>query len=138
MLYRWGLTLLQPDADRAALETGVHPAIREAKRFMRARFAQPLTLEDIAAHCGVSRSYLCRLFRSKENDSPLAYLQRRRVEAAVTMLRKTDVSVQSIGALCGFDSPSYFGKVFRQHLHLSPNEFRRRKAEYPFDTVFLD
>jgi len=138
LLYRWLLSLLRPDANYAAKETGIHPAIRQAKRFMRDNFARPLALEDIAAHCGVSRSYLCRLFQRKENDSPLAYLQRRRVEAAVTMLRRTDASIQSVGARCGFDSPSYFGKIFRHYLKLTPGEFRRLTIEHPYDTVYLD
>ncbi len=137
-LYRWMLSLLRSDANYVSKETGMHPAIRQAKRYMRDHFAEPLTLEGIAASCGVSRSYLCRLFQKKENDSPLAYLQRRRVEAAVTMLRKTDDSIQSIGIRCGFDSPSYFGKIFRHYLQLTPGEFRRRTAEHPYDTVYLD
>ncbi len=137
-LYRWMLSLLRSDPSHAAKDSDTHTAIRQAKRFMRDNLARPISLEDIAEHCGVSRSYLCRLFQHKENDSPLAYLQRRRVEAAVTMLRRTDASVQSIGSLCGFDSPSYFGKVFRQYLKLTPGEFRRRTIEHPYDIVYLD
>ncbi|MFC4601005.1 AraC family transcriptional regulator [Cohnella hongkongensis] len=137
-LYRWMLSFFRRDTNYTSTDAGMHPVIRQAKRFMIDNFARPITLEDIAAHCGVSRSYLCRLFQKKENDSPLAYLQRRRVEAAVTMLRRTDASIQSIGVQCGFDSPSYFGKVFRRYLNLAPGEYRRRTIEYPYDTVYLD
>jgi len=138
LLYKWALSLLKPDANYDSKDSGVHPAIRQAKRYMRENYASPLTLEEVAARCGLSRSYLCRLFQRTENDSPLAYLQRRRIEAAVTLLRRTDASIQAIGSHCGFDSPSYFGKVFRRYLRLSPGEFRQHKAEYPYDTVYLD
>ncbi|MFC5401520.1 AraC family transcriptional regulator [Cohnella soli] len=139
MLYKWTLSLLKPDANDTSEDiASAHPAIRQAKTYMQDNFASPLTLEDVASHCGLSRSYLCRLFQRIERDSPLAFLQRKRVEAAVTMLRRTDMSIRSIGTQCGFDSPSYFGKIFRQYLHLSPGEFRKRAAEHPYDVVYLD
>lgn len=138
LLYRWMLSMLQPDKEYAGGAAPEHPAITRAKQYMRAHYAQPITLEDVARDAGVSRSYLCRLFQQSSKDSPLSYLQRRRIEAAVSMLRRTRDSVQVIGQRCGFDSPSYFGKVFRQYMNIAPHAFRQRAAEYPYDTVFLD
>lgn len=139
LLYRWMISLLKPNPNTILDDKAEsHQAISQAKRLIRERYAQPLTLEEIAGESGVSRSYLCRLFQKYEGDSPLAYLQRRRIEVAVTMLRRTDDNIQNIAARCGFASPSYFGKVFRQYMELSPGEFRRRQDEYPFDIVYLN
>ncbi|WP_422661080.1 AraC family transcriptional regulator [Paenibacillus sp. EC2-1] len=139
LLYRWMISFLGPNLNDISEDTAKsHQAILQAKHVISEKYAQPLTLDEIAAECGVSSSYLCRLFQKEQYDSPLTYLQRRRIEAAVTMLRRTDESIQDIAAKCGFSSSSYFGKVFRQYMELSPGEFRRRQDLYPFDTVYLN
>ncbi|CAM4123358.1 AraC family transcriptional regulator [Paenibacillus alkaliterrae] len=137
LLYNFLLSMLAPDV-ASAPDLESHPLVRKAESFMKENYALNLSLEDIASHCGISRAYLCRLFQKQELISPLEFLRRRRIEAAVTMLRSTAVSVQEVGMLCGFDSPSYFGKVFRRYLGLSPREYRSRKMDYPFNTVFLE
>jgi len=138
MLYRFMLSLLTPDAAASAPHPAKSSIVNRAKRFMADNYALPLTLEEIAVHCGVSREYLCRLFRKNDQVSPLEFLRRRRVEAAVTMLRATDLNAQAIGKRCGFDSPSYFSKIFRLYLGLSPSEYRAQRLDYPFDTIFLE
>lgn len=137
LLYGFMLSLLAPDTFIAPGPES-HPIIKKAKDYMKNHYARNLSLEDIASQCGISRSYLCRLFQHKEGISPLEFLRRRRVEAAVTMLRRTAVSVQDIGRMCGFDSPSYFGKVFREYLGLSPRDYRTGKLDHPYDTIFLE
>lgn len=137
MLYNWMLTLLDPRIESSG-ERESRTVLDQAKAYIRDRYAEPLTLQDIAQHCGVSSSYLCRLFRRWEPYSPLESVRRRRTEAAVAMLRRTDLPIHEIGRRCGFESPSYFGKVFRSYLSVSPGEYRERGMEYPFDTVFLD
>lgn len=143
LLYNWVLSLLAPAAagPADAADGGSDGALavtERAKRYIRDNCALPLTLQDIADHCGVSRPYLCRLFQRREAVSPLEYVRRRRVEAAVTLLRRTDLPVREIAAQCGFDSPSYFGKVFRAYLSVSPGEYRSRGADFPYDVVFLE
>lgn len=137
MLYRFVLALLMPDAGSPARVESAS-IVGKAKRFMKEYAARPLSLREIADHCGVSGEYLCRLFRKNEAVSPLEYLRRRRIEAAVTLLRTTSLDVREVGRQCGFESPSYFGKTFKAYLGLSPSEFRTDKQAYPFDTIFLE
>jgi AraC-like DNA-binding protein len=136
-LYRFILALLMPDG-------GTHSQVQsasiagKAKLFMKEHVAQPLSLREIAEHCGVTGEYLCRLFRKHEAISPLEYLRRRRIETAVALLRSTSLDVREVGRQCGFESASYFGKTFKSYLGLSPSEFRSNKQAYPFDTIFLE
>ncbi len=131
------IAMLEPEAAEAE-EPDLPAPLRRATRLMKERFREALSLEDIAGHSGVSAAYLCRLFQSRLGVSPLEYMRRRRVEAAVTLLRRTDESIAAIGERCGFDSPSYFGKVFRQYIGLSPREYRSATIDHPYETVFLE
>ncbi|GMK40399.1 hypothetical protein PCCS19_34550 [Paenibacillus sp. CCS19] len=54
----------------------------------------------------------------------------------LTLLRTTDMPVHDIGKQCGFDSSSYFGKVFREYMNMTPKEYRTKKSEFPFDAVY--
>ncbi|PYI53948.1 helix-turn-helix transcriptional regulator [Paenibacillus flagellatus] len=138
LVYDWALTMLRPETGAPAPTRHDNPIVGKAKRLMKERRAEPLTLGDVAAHCGVTGHHLCKLFRNLGQGSPLEYLRRRRVEAAVSLLRATDLPVAEIGRRCGFESPSYFGKVFRHYLGQSPGDYRVNRKEWPFDAVFLN
>ncbi|NGZ74685.1 AraC family transcriptional regulator [Saccharibacillus alkalitolerans] len=137
--YRWLLTLMQSSRD-AEKDIGALSVttIEKCKRFIREHYASPLTLDLLAEHCGINKHYLCRLFQRSEQTTPLAYLKDRRIEAALTMLRTTELPVSRIGQKCGFESPSYFGKVFRQYMSMSPTEYRLNKLEYPYDAIYYE
>jgi len=92
LVYEWMLTLLRPRS-HATTSAQDSPMIIQAKRFMDDHFAQPITLEEIAASSQVSRHHLCRIFQKIEQCSPFEYLRRRRLEAAVTLLRQSDLPI---------------------------------------------
>jgi Transcriptional regulator containing an amidase domain and an AraC-type DNA-binding HTH domain len=54
------------------------------------------------------------------------------------MLRTTDLPVQTIGEQCGFDSPSYFGKVFRQYMSMTPKDYRMKKMAFPYHAIYYE
>ena len=137
LLYRFMLSLLTPDTGTNYKEDH-GTLVSKAKQYMKDNYSLPIALEDIADYCGVTGAYLCRLFQRNDLASPLEYLRRRRIEAAVTLLRTTNLSAQDIGRQCGFDSPSYFSKTFKAYLGFSPREYREQRINYPFDTIFLD
>ena len=136
LLYHFVLSLLVPPR-AVRSHDDKPPLVEQAKQYMREHYARALSLADIADNCGISRAYLCRLFQRHEGLSPLDYIQQRRIEAAVTLLRGSDLPVQDIGRRCGFDSPSYFGKMFKAYVGLSPRAFRAARHEYPFDHLTL-
>lgn len=139
MVYQWMLLLVQTSRaigkDISAHSTTV---IQRAKQYLKEHYAQPLTLDMLAEHCGINKYHLCRLFQRSEQTSPLAYLRDRRIEAALSLLRTTELPVQEVGRRCGFDSPSYFGKVFQQYMSMTPKEYRKKKLEFPYHAVYYE
>jgi AraC-like DNA-binding protein len=139
LAYEWMLNLVRTSRELSKeMSANSITMMEKAKRFMMEHFAEPLTLDMIADHCRVNKHYFCRLFQKSEHTSPLAYLRDRRVEAALGLLRTTELSVYEIGQRCGFDSPSYFGKVFRTYMNMTPKEYRLKKLEFPYDAVFYE
>ena len=103
-------------------------AIEERNRWMlRARdamdrgYAQPLDIPALAAIAHVSEAHFIREFRATFGETPHRYLQRRRVERAVFLLRETDRSVSEICLDVGFASLGTFSRTFREIMGESPS-----------------
>src|ERR1700682_4829805 len=75
-----------------------------AKDFVDARYAEPITVDDLAAAAGLSRAHFSRMFTRTFGESPRAYLQTRRLERAAALLSHTDRSVADICAMVGLQS----------------------------------
>ena len=93
---------------------------------MDAHYAQPLTLDDLAAAVRLSAGYLCRAFGRHTSKTVFAYFIERRIQAAMLRLRTTDDKVIVIALDCGFRDLTYFNRKFRQLLGCPPTAYRGR------------
>ena len=104
------------------------------RRMLRARdtmdraFAQPLDVPALARVANVSPAHFSRQFRQTFGESPHRYLQRRRVERAMDLLRETDRSVTEICFDVGWGSLGTFSRTFREIVGESPSAYRERFA----------
>ena len=98
--------------------------LKEMVSYVRAHFRERITVEDLARHACVSRTECFRCFQSVMGKSPMAYIAEYRLSMAAMLLANTRQSVAEIALSCGFCSPSYFGKLFRQECGLSPRRYR--------------
>jgi AraC-like DNA-binding protein len=98
--------------------------IKQMLGFIHARYAEPLSVSQIAAASSISESECYRCFRKVLGTSPIDYLLQYRIRAAAGLLSGSDMSVSDICFATGFNSPSYFAKVFRQELLVSPRKYR--------------
>ncbi|HWG25088.1 GlxA family transcriptional regulator [Actinospica sp.] len=93
--------------------------------WLRTNLATPLTLDEIAAHAGVSTRTLIRRFREQTGTTPLQWLHRARIRQAQHLLESTEHSVERIGAQVGYASPTAFRDRFKQTTGISPLSYRR-------------
>jgi transcriptional regulator GlxA family with amidase domain len=102
------------------------------RRMLRARdvmdraFAQPLDVPALARVAHVSPVHFSRQFRATFAETPHRYLQRRRVERAMELLRETDRSVTDICFDVGCNSLGTFSRTFREIVGESPSAYRTR------------
>ena len=107
-------------------------AVEESnRRLLRARdamdrtYAQPLDVPTLARLAHVSEAHFIRTFRAAFGETPHRYLQRRRVERAMFLLRQTEISVTEICLEVGFTSLGTFSRTFREIVGESPTTYRR-------------
>lgn len=102
--------------------------IAHAVQLIHEDYAQPLTIRQLAAEAGLSRSQFDRQFQRLFGTNPREYLLRVRVHAACSLLTETDEKVTQIALKTGFYDQSHFSRTFRRILGTSPILFRRRHA----------
>src|SRR5918996_1305682 len=89
-------------------------------------YARPLNIPALAGIALVSEAHFIRTFRATFGETPHRYLQRRRVERAMALLRNTDRSVTDICFAVGFSSVGTFSRTFRDTVGRSPSGSTRR------------
>ncbi len=99
--------------------------IRKALDYIQGNFCRDISLEEVAAYAGVSKSYLSRVFPEYTGEHFSAYLQRIRIERAKELLRLTNDHIYEIASKVGFWSSRYFSKVFHEIVGVTPAEYRR-------------
>jgi AraC-like DNA-binding protein len=95
-----------------------------ARDLADARYAEPLTVADLAAAAGLSPAYFSREFRRSFGESPHQYLLTRRLERAAALLRTTDRSVTEICFAVGLSSLGSFTTSFRRMFDTTPLAYR--------------
>jgi len=101
------------------------------RRLLRARdamdraYAEPLDVRTVAAVAHISEAHFSRSFRAVFGETPHRYLQRRRVERSMFLLRETDRSVTDICLDVGFTSLGTFSRMFREIVGETPSAYRQ-------------
>ena len=99
-------------------------ALRRARDLIDRDFGEPLDLDAMARAAGYSRFHFARAFAAAYGEPPRAYLTRRRIERAKTLLRSANLSVTEICLLVGFSSLGSFSVRFRELVGQSPSAYR--------------
>jgi AraC-like DNA-binding protein len=111
------------------------PRLRELVLLRRVRdmidrdYAQPLDVPALARSVHLSAGHLSREFRAVYGESPYSYLMTRRIERAMTLLRRGDMSVTDICFAVGCSSLGTFSTRFSELVGMSPSAYRRLSDE---------
>jgi AraC-like DNA-binding protein len=120
MLVQLANTIGDPDGH------SLQPTVLErACAYIETHLSQELNVEDIARQAFTSPAHLNRAFRRERQQSIMQYVKEQRVEKAKSLLKNTVLPVNTIGNHLGFQSPAYFGRIFRESTGLTPMQFRK-------------
>lgn len=113
-----------------------HEKLRQTLELIEQRFGTPLSLQQLAHEVSISDSRLCHLFNQYLGIKFSNYLLCRRLEAAPDLLRDDGLSVAAIAYRLNFSTPSHFCRSFKQHLGLTPTEYRQLKKSESHSKVY--
>lgn len=98
--------------------------IKEAFSFIEQNFQNDISVEDIAAFCGLNRSYFGKIFRENMGKSPQEFLISYRMTKASELLKLTDLSIADIGNAVGYPNQLHFSRAFKNVYGISPRQWR--------------
>lgn len=103
--------------------------LRRVVDYIDARLAEPIRIADLAELASLSPGYFHRAFRQSTGQTPLEFINQRRVQRAIQYLHRDDASLAAIALQVGFVSPSHFARTFRQITGLNPSAYRARASD---------
>lgn len=102
--------------------------LRRVRDRMDREYAQPLDVEALARGVGMSAGHLSRQFRKAYGESPYSYLMTRRIERAMALLRRGDLSVTEVCFEVGCSSLGTFSTRFTELVGVPPSVYRAEAA----------
>lgn len=101
--------------------------IRQIIFYLEENYASDISLNDLADRLQLSKEYLCAIFKQSMGQTIMHYLKILRIIRAKIFLHQyPEKKTLEIAKMCGFRSPSYFGKVFKDEVGMTPEMYRKR------------
>ncbi len=98
--------------------------VQRVDQYLETNFDQTISLDDVALAVGCNKFSLCRKYLNEKGCSVMEQLKKIRIAKAKRYLQFFDFSMSEVGKLCGFESPSYFGKTFKEETGMSPYKYK--------------
>lgn len=99
--------------------------IKTVLKYLRKDISQDTSIRSLATMACMSKDHFIRVFKQETGDTPNAYITKRKVEQAESMLINTDLSVKTIAMRLAYDDSAYFVRVFKKITGLSPQQYRK-------------
>ena len=100
--------------------------IKEAINYIEQNFQNNISIENVAAVCGINRSYLGKIFKKSTGQSPQEFLMNYRMVKAAELLKLTSLSIADIGSAVGYENQLHFSRAFKNNYGVSPREWRNQ------------
>jgi len=100
--------------------------IPKIKQYIEDNFTSNITLSQLLEKFLIEEQYLSRLYKLETGKNFITYLNEKRIECACSLLLNTNLSIQDITFMCGYNDYFYFSKVFKKYKGISPTQFREQ------------
>ncbi|MCB0607927.1 MAG: AraC family transcriptional regulator [Lewinella sp.] len=97
-------------------------------QYIRENLDKPLTIEELSRKAYMSDSNFHRVFKNETGVSPVDFINNERIKLATSLLQDPNMKIKEVYMACGFDSRSYFNRVFKRKKRLSPKAFQVKAA----------
>lgn len=128
-----GLLIRNYESQKGILKPAAQP-LRIALDFIEANFFNDISVEQVAAQVGLSRSQLFRIFKSSLGVSVQAYILQFRLRKARALVCSTELNMTEIALSCGFQDTAYFTRCFKRQYGMAPLLYRTSDEARPVET----
>ena len=105
----------------------IRKKIINSVKYVNEHFSHDLSLPFLAEQCGITEEYYCRLFKEYTGATPTAYINSLRIAHACDLIKSDkSESLSTICEKCGYRSLTYFSRVFKKEIGMTPGEFRKK------------
>lgn len=125
MYYAELLILIYRYMDESYLPICTNESLKKAIAYIRVNYQRDLSIQEVSSQLSIGERYLRKLFTQYLNMSPIEYINQLKINKALELLKNTEMSIKEICFVCGFQSPQYFSKVFKQQIGISPRDISR-------------
>ncbi len=112
-------------------------AVYKVIEYIKSNYRRHMSLEDIAASTYLSKTYLSSLFKKETGYSISEYINIVRIERSKSLLMEENMSIIEIANLCGFEDQSYFTKVFKHIVGITPKKYRENRGKNDKKDIIL-
>ncbi len=106
--------------------------IYKAVNYIKENYMKKITLEEVASHVYLSPSYFSKVFKDDMKCNFNTYVNQIRVERSKQLLLNENINLIDISNMVGFEDQSYFSKVFKKFVGVTPGKFRDSRGKYKF------
>ncbi len=99
--------------------------ILQSIAYIRKNISAPLRVSELADIASMSKDHFIRMFNQETGETPVEFITRQRMEHAERLLVTSDMSIKNIAQTLGFDDASYFNRIFKKYIGVTPNQYRR-------------
>lgn len=107
------------------------PRIQTVCHYLNEHLAEDVRINDLARMTYLSSSRLTHIFRKEMGKTIFGWRESQRISRACDLLQQTQLSITQIARAVGYEDPLYFSRIFSQHRHLSPREYRKKFDRIP-------
>lgn len=126
-LWIWLLSVKNESRKKVLASVIDEERVKNSILYIHDHYADNLTLESLAENVNLSKSECCRCFKRAAGLTPFEYIMKHRVYVAAMKMQRGDKEAQAINdlaVLVGFNNASYFNKVFRKYIGMTPTAYR--------------
>lgn len=127
LLYRHFKASNSLDEDVLAFHRG-YDRLRDVLQYINANPGKDFTLEELSSISLMNKTYFSAYFKKVMNVTVFEYIKNLRIDYACMLLKTTVSNITDIALECGFKSVTHFNRIFKEHTHFTPNEFRAHKT----------
>lgn len=104
--------------------------VRQAYQYVVEHVDDKISLTKISDTLGISKNYFCSLFKQETGENFLNFVSRMKIQRAKTLLAKDNRRVYEVCDYLGYTDVTYFTKLFKKYVHMSPNEYKKSEWGY--------